>query len=390
MDPRLGSNGCPCLLGDELGVHGSTFHIQRHTLGLELDVGHLYAVEVCVELDVLNCIVDVLGDVVVQQVLVEAGGDEPHTHGAHEAAHALFHEAFIGIGAEELVVTDLSECSLTGEEPCRAAYDQVRIELGEVDGGTVVGALVPGIHAPDVVLGDCGDGLLEGSAVAHGVLHRITILLHLGGTFLGNKVHDTAQGDTPSLCGSVGGAVNGNCEVGLVLGVVLVYAVSVCAAGVGDRYEVYVLPCAVVVGAVRAVCGNGADGVVPDVQDAYELLCEALEGCGSGEVVCGDVLGKGAALLVLGESTEEGHHETVGGEGDGLFSVTGDEGLVGNGALILCGVHKALGHVCEVFRTFGNLGAAGHGDFSLVVAVAVGMVGRLVVEDDDVVLGACG
>ena len=68
--------------------------------------------------------------------------------------------------------------------------------------------------------------------------------------FLGNHIHDTAECDTPGLCAGVGAAVDGYGEVRLVLGVVLVYAVSICTAGVGDGDKVNVLPCTVVVGAV--------------------------------------------------------------------------------------------------------------------------------------------
>ena len=80
MDPRLGSGGCPCFLGVELGGYGRALGVEVYFLVQQVDVGHLYAVKVCGEGCILHCIVDIILDVVVQQVLVEAGGDEPHTH----------------------------------------------------------------------------------------------------------------------------------------------------------------------------------------------------------------------------------------------------------------------------------------------------------------------
>ena len=126
MDPGIGRLGGPGLLGGELGLDGVAQVFEVHFLGLELDIRHFHAVEIGSEGDVLHRVIDILGDVVVQQVLVEAGGDEPHTHGAHEAVYAVLDQALIGIGAENHVVADVAEGRLAGEEPGRVTDDQIR------------------------------------------------------------------------------------------------------------------------------------------------------------------------------------------------------------------------------------------------------------------------
>ena len=222
------------------------------------------------------------------------------------------------------------------------------------------------------------------------MLHGVAVLLHLGRSFLGDKVEDTAECDTPGLCGGVGGSVNLDSEVRLVLCIVLVYTVCICAAGVGDRYEVYVLPCTVVVCAVGAVSRDCTHSVLPDVQDAYELLCEALEGCGCREVVCGDVLGESAAFLVLCQDTQHGDCEAVGRVGQSIAALAGDKGLVGDGAVLLCSLQEAS---CKAYHIFGSLfqgGTAVHGNLILVVAVSLRVLSGLVAQDDNVVLLASG
>ena len=388
MDPAFACGCGPLLLCGEDCGYAAALCVYGHALGLEVDVRHLHAVEVGRELDVLDCVVDVLGDVVVEEVLVEACGDEPHTHRGNESGHAFIHESLVGIGREVLVVADLAEGELAGEEPGGATGDEVRGELGLVDGRAVVGALIPGILAPDVLGDGCRDGLLEGSSVAEGVLERVAVHLHLGGSLGGDEVHDTAECDTPGLCGGVGGSVDLHGEVRLVLRVVLVYAVGICAAGVRDRNEVDVLPGAVVVGTVATVSADGSDGLVPDLEDLHELLCESLEGSGCAEVLGGDVCRKGRCLLVLGECAEQGDGHTVGGECEGVCTLALHQGLVGHGS----GAGGSIQETgCEAGEVLGSLfqgGAALHCDLGLVIAVAVGVLGRFVTYDDDVVLVA--
>ena len=390
VDPAL-CRGCgPFLLRHEGGAGRLSFSVERNGLGLEFDVRHLHAIQVGGELDILHRVIDVLGDVVVQQVLVETGGNEPHAHGAHETAQALFDDAFVGIGAEDLIVADLAQgldagnllgSGLTGEEPRGEAGDHVDANLALVDGLGVVGAFIPGILAPDIIVIHGRDGLLEGSAVPHRVLEGIAVRLPLGGAFLRHHVHDTAEGDAPGLGGGVLLAVDRHGEVRLVLGIVLVHAVGIGTAGVRNRNEVDVMPGRIVIRAVRTVRRNGADRLLPDVQDADELLGEALQRSRGGEILRGNRGREGTAVLVGGQGTEHRHGSTVGGESDGARTGTGDDRLVRDRQLVLHRGEHPLGDVHKVFGAFGDLGAVLYGNLLLVVAVALGMVGGLVVDD---------
>ena len=383
MDPGIGGRDGPGLLGIEGVGHLGAFGIDADGSGRGRDVRHGHAVEVGGEGDVLHRVVDVLGDVVVQEVLVEAGGDEPHAHGADEAGVAFLDELAGVVGAVDLVVADLLEALLTGQEPRGGSRDDVRADGVLVDRLAVVGALIPGILAPDVERVNGRDGLLEAGAVAHRVDEVVALLLQGAGAFLGDHVHDTAQGDTPGLGGSVLLAVDGHREVRLVLGVILVDTVGIGAAGPGNRDEVDVLPGGIVVGAVRTVRGDGADSLLPDVQDADELLGEALQRGGRGKILRLDLGGQGTLALVLGQRTEDRDGGTVGGEGERAGAAAGDDRLVRDRQLARHGGKHPLGNVHEVFGAFGDLGTAGHGDFLLVIAVTLGMVRLLVAKHVD-------
>ena len=79
-NPAFGSSSGPSLLGGELGLFGLLDAVELEFAGNELDIGHIHTVEVVVEMNILDGIPNVFGDVVLEQVVVEADHDKEGTH----------------------------------------------------------------------------------------------------------------------------------------------------------------------------------------------------------------------------------------------------------------------------------------------------------------------
>ena len=242
-----------------------------------------------VELDILDGAVDILIDVVVEQILVEAHQEDEFTHRGNQTAITLEDERTVG-GTEFLEVADLSERIEDSGDAHEAADEVSEGSLGDhvdpdlFDRRTVVGDavfLIPGILAPDCILGrSCCHDLGESLVVAVGVTRLVTaghltdIVLTVGE----NHVKQTADSDFPSLRGGVLRSVDIE-RPGSVLVVVLVARVVVIlAAGLADRDEVHVLPGGSLLDEMFVLGLHGTYGSSPYVETLHEFLREFFEG----------------------------------------------------------------------------------------------------------------
>ena len=246
------------------------------------------AVHVIVELHVLDCAVDVLVDVVVEQVLVEAHEEDELAHRGDESAVALEDEGAVG-GAEFLEVADHSERIEDSGDTDKTA-DEVSegclgddIHAGFLERCTVVGDtvfLIPRVLAPLGVLGRSGrHDLGEGLVVTVGVA-RLVAAGHLADVALAvgqDHVKETADGDFPSLCGGVLGSVDVEGPRSVLVVVLVAFVAVIVAAGLADRDEVDVGPGGSLLDEVLALGLDGTDGSSPDVETLHELLGEVHE-----------------------------------------------------------------------------------------------------------------
>ena len=388
-NPALGSGGGPSLLGGELGLFGLLGAVEVEFAGLELDVGHIHTVEVVIEMDILDGIPNVLGDVVLQQVVVEADHNEEGTHSGNLSCVAVEVDRALGC-AEFLEVADgrRIESGAAGQIPAEFVckeLDGTRIRLGEVDNlAAVVGVLIPRPLAPsgsDHILCGSRDRLVESLTVAHSMDERVAGRLHQRRTLESDEVHNTLGCDAPALCRSIFLVIYLYVVVRLV--VLAVHSTVLVTSGVLDRNEVDVLPGGVVGSTVRTVGIDGTYGTLPNVEVLNQFLGKSLEGVGSALVACIDGLAEFAVFLVIGKGTGNYDGCTVGGESDGR-AVTGEVGLVGDFEILGHTLDQPLGNVHQVFGLITVLGAVGNGDRFLVVAIPLGMVGRFDGYDSNV------
>ena len=252
-------------------------------------LGNADAVHVVVELDILDRAVDVLVDVVVQQVLVEAEHEDEFAHRGDEARVALEYQRAVG-SAKFLEVANLSKGIEDTGDTYQSADEVSEGGLGDdVDTGfckrlAVVRYavfLIPGVVAPDGILGRCGDSDFGEGLVVSKRVSGLVAAGHLADVALAvceNHVEQTADGDFPCLGGSVLGSVDHK-RPGSVLVVMLVAGVVVIiTAGLADRDEVDVLPCGTLLDQVLAFGLHGTDGSLPNIETLYEFLSEFLEG----------------------------------------------------------------------------------------------------------------
>ena len=206
-DPAVACGSGPGLLCNELGFLGGLHAVEVEGLGLELDIGHFHTIEIVVEVHVLDGIPDILVDVVLEEVIVEADHDEEGAHcGNDTVVIAIVDHAFTL--TELLEVTDGRgvELGATGQVPTKfmaEELDGARQFFGEVDDRRIVGVLVPriGVEAGHGrILGRCRDRLRERLTVTHRVHERIALRLKERGTLDSDEVHDTLSCDAPAFC----------------------------------------------------------------------------------------------------------------------------------------------------------------------------------------------
>ena len=185
-NPAFGSSSGPCLLGGELGLFGLLDAVELEFAGNELDIGHIHTVEVVVEMNILDGIPNVLCDVVLEQVVVEADHDKEGTHSGDlsyvtvEVDRALACAEFLEV-ADGRRIECGAACQIPSEFVCKE-LDGTRMRLGEVDNlAAVVGVLIPRPLAPtgsDNILCGSRDRLVESLTVAQSMDERVAGRLH--------------------------------------------------------------------------------------------------------------------------------------------------------------------------------------------------------------------
>ena len=254
-------------------------------------------------MNILDCIPNIFGNVVLEEVIVEADHDEEGTHCGDDTFVLTIVDNALSL-AELLEVADgrSVELGAAGEVPAKFMAEELngaRILVREVDDSAIIGVLIPRIC---IETGYCSifsrsrDRLREALAIAHGMNKRIAGRLHEAGTLDSNEVEDTLSRNTPAFSCSVFAAVNNRMPDG-ELALIIHFAILV-TTGVLDRNEVYILPCSLVRGTVRTVCINGTYGFLPDVKILDKFGSECLKGSGSSLVICRYAFGKFAVSFV--------------------------------------------------------------------------------------------
>ena len=400
MDPCSFSSRGPVLCSGEFQALG-TIRICFESDFLRLhDNRELLIVEIEVELHILDSIVDVGVDVVIQQVLVDAAEDEELTHRGDQAFVAFEVQRAAG-RTEFLEVTDLAERAVVriGDEaadnmPGGTLHDGLESNLGDIlsivlEELALVNVLIPRIHTPDASCGRSADGSRsEGLAVAVRNLAVAGVVVEERLAGGGTHVHETTDGDFPTLGSRVSGTFDGYGLVRLELGIPLVTLIipGITPSVLRDRNEVDHFERVVVVFASGTVGAQAvADVSFPDIQVLDEFLCESLQGEAAAQIFGGDRCGELCVLCIRCQRAGDGYDRTVGGECKS-FRAAIDDGLVGKLAFFVSVLDQVLGdgyevlvHAFAIFRTVCD------SDFVLVIAVAVGIGSRIDGLDDDVV-----